>query len=290
MSIKSFIKITPLYPALKWVRNRIPDQIFVTMQYIHRLHKIPNLRNPKDFNEKMCYFKLHNTEQRYSILCDKYAVREYVQSKIGEEYLIPLLGCWDSVDDILWDSLPNSFVLKPTHDSGSVIICKDKTKLDIEGVKRKLSRALRSNYYYVDRERPYKNIKPRIVAEKLLDEKIVDYKFYVFNGVPQYLYVGQGLVADHSLRISFYDMDGNLAPFKRMDYPGLDDNFVMPDNFGKMKDIASTLADDLPFVRVDLYSVSGKIYFSEITLTPAGGHMPFSPREYDRILGDMIHL
>lgn len=290
MTIKSVIKRTPIYPALKWVRNNIPDYLFVTIQYMHRLHKIPNLRNPKDFNEKMCYFKLHNTEQRYSILCDKYAVREYVEAKIGKEYLIPMLGCWDSVDDIPWDSLPSSFVLKPTHDSGSVIICNDKDSLDIEAVKHRLSCALQTNYYYVDRERPYKSLKPKVLAEVLLDEDIVDYKFYVFGGVPEYLYVGQGLVSDHSLRISFYDMDGKLAPFKRMDYPGLDDNFIMPDNFEEMKELASILSDNLPFVRVDLYSVAGRVYFSEITLTPAGGHMPFSPRKYDRILGDMIHL
>ena len=290
MSVKSFIKCTPLYPIIVKMKNSVPDSLYIWGQYIHRLHKVPNLTHPKDFNEKMCYFKLHNTGKKFSILCDKYEVREYVKAKIGEQYLIPIIGCWESVEDIPWESLPKTFVLKPTHDSGSVVICKDKSKLDIEHVKQKLLQALKTNYYYVDRERPYKDVKPRIIAEKLIDDGIVDYKFYVFNGEPKYLYVGQGLVADHSLRISFYDMDGKLAPFKRMDYPGLDDNFVMPENFDEMKKIAGILSDGLPFVRVDLYSVLGEIYFSEITLTPAGGHMPFSPRKYDRILGDMIHM
>ena len=279
-----------LHSAVRKLKNLVPDEIYVKAQYKNRVGKIPNLRNPKTFNEKMCYLKLHNRDDFYSKLCDKYRVREYVKEKIGEEYLIPSYGCWNSVEEIDWNALPNQFVLKATHDSESVILCTDKDTFDIENAKKKLSTALSRNYFYIGREYPYKRIQPRVICEKLLDEHIVDYKFYVFKGEPKYLYVGRGLVADHSLKISFYDMNGKLAPFRRMDYPGLSDDFEMPGNFDEMKRLASKLAGDLPFVRIDLYSVGTKIYFSEITLTPASGYMPFNPEEYDGILGDMVEI
>lgn len=154
-----------LHSAVRKMKNLIPDNIYVKAQYKNRVGRIPNLQDPKTFNEKMCYLKLHNRDDFYSKLCDKYRVREYVKEKIGEDYLIPTYGCWDSVEEIDWNTLPKQFVLKATHDSGSVVLCPDKDCFDVEKAKKKLKAALSRNYFYICREYPYKTIKPRIICE-----------------------------------------------------------------------------------------------------------------------------
>lgn len=290
MSIRSILKNTWIRTLYYRLEHKVPDRIFIEHHYKKVLGVKPNLDNPKTFNEKMNWLKLHNRDPKLSVYCDKWAVREYVTEKIGADHLIPVYGVYDSADDIDWDKLPNSFVIKPSHDSGSVIVCKDKPTIDVQAVKRAMNGHLRSNYYYVGREWPYKNVKPRIIIEKMLADKIVDYKFYVFNGVPKYLYLGQGLVSDHSLRIAFYDMNWVKAPFGRSDYMLLEGDAEKPACFDEMKEIARKLAGDLPFARVDLYCVDGKIYFSEITLTPGSGFTPYQPPQFDRILGDMVDL
>lgn len=268
--------------------NSIPSRIYVAVQFKKRVGYWPNLRNPKTFNEKLCYAKLYDHNPLFTKLVDKAAVREYVESRIGSEYLTPLYGVYERPGDIPYDELPKSFVLKTNHDSGSVVLVKDKVQINREEIANSLSFSLSRNYYNVGREWPYKNVHSQIICEKYLEERITDYKFYVFHGKVKYLYLGKGLVSDHSLKICFLDENYNLVPFGRSDYPILREVSDKPNNFDEMKKLAEKLAEGLSFVRVDLFNVGGKIYFSEMTLTPASGYMPFEPAKYDLVLGEII--
>jgi hypothetical protein len=224
-------------------------------------------------------------------MVDKYEVRKYVANKIGEEYLIPLLGVWDTFDAINFDELPEKFVLKCTHDSGSVYICNDKREFDIKYVKKKINKALKRNYYYVWKEWPYKNVKPRIIAEQfMVDESesdLKDYKFFCFNGVPELLFVATD--RPHDTRFDFYDLQFNHLPFEQ-GYPCATKKISKPVNFNEMVMIASKLSQNIPHVRVDLYNINGKIYFGELTFTHYSGLVPFKPEIWDEILGDKLKL
>lgn len=268
----------------------LPDKIYLKILYKLIKGCKLDLESPKTFNEKLQWLKLYDRNQKYTEYVDKYEVRKYIKTKIGKEYLIPLLAVYEKFNDINFDDLPNRFVLKCTHDSGRVVICKDKTKLDIKKASNMICKSLKKNYYYNGREWPYKNVKPRIVCEKLLEDNIKDYKFYCFNGIPKFLYVSQGLVYDHSLKVNFYDMNWNKVQFKRNDYNNFDLSLDPPTMFEKMKEICKKLSQDIPFVRVDLYQVKEKIYFSELTFTPTSGFMPIEPEEYNLIIGDMLQL
>ncbi|MNP19853.1 hypothetical protein D3C76_1124020 [compost metagenome] len=217
-------------------------------------------------------------------------MRKYVTEIIGGNYLIPLLGVYEKFDDINFESLPNSFVLKCTHDSGSVVICLDKKEFNINDVKRKINKSLKRNFYLQSREWPYKNIKPRIICEKMIDAQIIDYKFFCFNGEPKFLYVGQGLVSDHSLKIDFYSVEWEKMPFKRTDYSSFETNIEKPTCFDEMLTLAGQLSKGIPFVRVDLYEVDKKVYFSEFTFSPGGGHIPINPKNYDKEIGTWLKL
>lgn len=257
-----------------------------------------NLQDPQTFNEKLQWLKLHNRNPIYTQLVDKYAVRKHIAAAIGEEYLIDLVGGpWNSFDEIDFDSLPDQFVLKCTHDSGGLVICRNKNKLDKAAAKEKIERSLKRNYYHVGREWPYKNVPPRIIAERYMDDEnsvlgLTDYKFFCFNGEPKMVYVSQGLEDHTTARISFYDMKGNPMPFHRNDYAPLETPPVWPENFDEMGRIAGVLAKmaGCPFVRIDLYSIRGRVYFSEITFSPCSGWLPFEPPEWDEKLGQWITL
>jgi len=268
----------------------LPDWVYLKIKYKLIMGRTLNLKNPKSFNEKLQWLKLYDRNPLYTKMVDKYEVRNLITDTIGNEYLIPLYGVYNSVTDIDFEKLPNSFVLKTTHDSGGIVICKSKANLDIMKAKATLKNSLNRNYYYVGREWPYKDVNPRIVCEEFIEENIKDYKFYCFNGEPVYLYVSQGLVNDHSLKVSFYDMEWNKAPFGREDYPTFNYDIPKPNLFEEMKEICRRLSKDMAFVRVDLYEVNNKVYFSELTLTPVSGFMPFTPEKYDYILGELITI
>lgn len=261
------------------------------VMYFAIMKKRLNLKNPKTFNEKIQYLKLK--EYRNSKLAadcaDKYAVRKYIESKNLGNYLNELYYVWDSVDDINWDELPDSFVLKCNHGCAYNIICPDKSKLNIEDAKKKLKKWMKEDFSLVTSEPHYRLIDRKIVCEKYLASKIIDYKFFCFNGVPKFLYISQGTM-HVDLRVSFFELDGTPAPFRRLDYEPLEGRFDLPDNFDEMVEISKVLSEDFKFARIDLFSVDGNVYFSEITLTPASGMMTISPEEYDRKLGDMIEL
>lgn len=272
------------------VYNWMPDKLFLKFFYKLKVGRSLNLSNPTLFNEKLQWLKLYDRRPEYINLVDKYEVRSHVRSKIGEKYLIPLLGIWDNFSEICFDELPNQFVLKCTHDSGSFFICKDKNEIDIDMLRRKYQWHMRRNLFWHGREWPYKNVAPRILCEELLEDDILDYKFYCFNGSPKFFYISQGDNTKGTLKMSFYDMDWNKCPFYRADHEPLDYEPTPPENFDNMIEIVKILCAGYPFIRVDLFNVKGRIYFSELTLFPGSGFTPFLPQEYERLIGDLLTL
>lgn len=262
----------------------------------HRFKKImgysPNIDNPKTFNEKLQWLKLYNEDPLLTKCADKYLVREYVKEKIGEEYLIPLLGVWDKPEDIDFDKLPDKFVLKVNWGSGQNIIVKDKSTLDIKETKEKLRNWLKpeSNHYYHGFEWCYKNIQPKIIAEEYMEQfnkDLYDYKFLSYNGKVKNLFI----VSDrfNNKYIDWYDKDYNFLPFTRV-YKNSPTGIPKPQNFDKMLKLAEILSKDFIFARVDFYSLESKIYFGEITFYPGNGQEKFEPPEWDYKLGEMLEL
>ena len=279
------------------VKKKIPDELYLKLRYKARLGKDLNLSEPQGFNEKLQWLKLYDRNPIYTTMVDKEAVKQYVADRIGEEYIIPTLGVWEKFDDIDFDVLPNQFVLKCTHDSGGLAICRDKYSFDKQKAKFKIERSLKKNYYWSGREWPYKDVKPRIIAEQYMEDEnfvagLTDYKFFCFNNEVKMLYVSQGLEDHSTASISFYDLDGNEMPFHRKDYKPIEGKLKLPKNFKEMLDTAQKLANEVnaPFVRIDLYSIDGKTKFSEITFSPCSGMIPFEPAEWDEIIGDWLQL
>ena len=271
------------------------DEEYITRKFKATIGENPDLNNPKTFNEKLQWLKLYDRKPICTTMVDKYEAKRYVAGIIGEEYIIPTLGAWDNFDEIDFDSLPNQFVLKCTHDSGGLVICRDKKTLNLKKARKKIEKSLKRNFYYTSREWPYKNVKPRIIAEKYMEDTsnkdgLVDYKFYCFGGEAKFLYVSQGLENHATASISFLTTEWEFAPYERTDYKPLDKLPQKPVNFEKMKDICRVLAKDIPFLRVDLYEINGQIYFSELTFTPAAGFMKFKNPEHDKEIGDMLEL
>lgn len=227
-------------------------------------------------------------------MVDKYEVKNYVSNLIGEDYVVKNLGVWNSFDDIDFSSLPNQFVLKCTHDSGGLVICRDKSKLDLEKAKAKINKSLNRNYYYNGREWPYKNVKPRIIAEEYLENKkdvgLRDYKFYCSDGKVLCLYVSEGLEDHSTASISFLNTDWTFSEFKREDFKPFEKLPEKPEKYEEMLEISEKLSKGYKFLRVDLYEVSGKVYFSEFTFSPCSGYMPFSPAEWDEKLGEKVEI
>lgn len=269
--------------------NWLPDKVYCTLAFRGELGYRLDLKTPTTFNEKLQWLKLYDHNPMYAGLVNKLSAKEIVGKRIGYNHIVKTYGSWEKADDISFDELPNSFVLKCNHDQGSVILVPDKKKLDKNEVISNLNYKLRRNLYYGTREYPYKKIPPRVFAEAYLGDSIIDYKFYCFNGSPKFLYCGQGLTEDHSLKIDFYDLTWNLMPFYREDYNRLG-KVPKPKHLEEMIEIARILSKNVPFVRIDLFEVGGNIYFSEFTLYPASGFMPFVPIEYDRIVGDWLEL
>ncbi len=274
----------------------LPDSLYIRFQYHSILGNWPDLKNPKTFNEKMQWLKLHDRKPEFTMMADKYLVKDYIARTIGEQYVIPTYGVWGRVEDIEYDKLPERFVLKCTHDSGSVIVCRDKKTFNAVEASKKLTASMKKNGYWYGREWPYKDIPHRIIAEQYLDdptsETIRDYKFFCFNGEPKFVYLSEGLENHSNAHIAFYDFDGNEMPFHRDDYKRFDVNPVMPTNTEEMRQLSEKLAKKIPcpFVRTDFYSINGKTYFSEITFTPCSGLMPLTPREWDATIGSWLNL
>lgn len=279
---------------LPFIFNYFSDEMYLKILYFFTFRKRLNIAKPETFNEKLQWLKLYDRKDKYIEMVDKSKAKKYVSDIIGEKYIIPTIGIYDRFDDIDFDILPNQFVIKCTHDSGNVVICKNKKNFNIKNARKKINNSLKKNYYYVSREWPYKNVKPRIIVEKYMedinDSDLIDYKFYCFNGEPKYLYVSQGLSDHETAKIDFFDMNFKKAPFGRKDFKHYDVLPKKPLNFEKMKKLAKKLSNNMPFIRVDFYEINNNIYFSELTFTPCGGFMIFIPNEWDKKLGDLISL
>lgn len=276
------------------ITNHMDDRRFIEKQFERRMGYKPDLDDPRSFNEKLQWLKLYDRDSRYTMMVDKYEAKRYIGDLAGSEFVVPTLGVWDTFDEINFDDLPARFVLKCTHDSGGLVVCRDKGSLDMGAAKRKISRSLKSNYFYHSREWPYKDVKPRVIAERYLEESepgLTDYKFFFFNGEPKFLYISVGMENHGTSKMSFYDLKGVEQPFYRSDYAQYHDA-VLPANFDGMVELAKTISDDVraPFVRIDLYSIDGCIYFSEITFSPCGGMIPFEPAGVDLELGRQLLL
>ena len=279
--------------------NWLDDESYIRLSYRLKIGKKINLDQPSSFNEKIQWLKLHDRKDEYSMMVDKYESKRFVASIIGHDYIVPTFGVWDRYEDVDFDSLPKQFVMKCTHDSGGLVICKDKSSFDYEEAQCKINASLRRNYYLYGREWPYKNVKPRIIVEQYLlnsdvgSEGLIDYKFFCFNGVPKFIYVSRGLDNHSTASISFYDLTGKKMPFKRTDYNEMEgDELVLPTCFGEMLEIATKLAIETtaPFIRVDLYAIAGKPLFSELTFAPCGGLLPFCPETADEEVGALLSL
>ncbi len=271
--------------------NHMGDEAYVKFAYWCCMGKRLNLKNPQTYNEKLQWLKLYNRRPEYTQYVDKHDVRNFVRDKIGEEYLVPFLGVWESFEEIDFNRLPDQFVLKCTHDSGGLVICKDKKNLDKEAARKKIEKCLGVNYYHYLREWPYKNVKPRIIAEPyLVDEsgtQLKDYKFFCFDGKVKAMFIASDRGID--TRFDFYDENFNHMPMIN-GHPNADVPPEKPVGFETMKQLAETLSAGMPHARIDFYDCNGKIYFGEITLFHWSGLVPFEPEEYDRKFGDWIKL
>lgn len=275
--------------------NWISDETYLKIIYRIKRGERLNLENPQTFTEKLNWLKLYNRNPEYTQLVDKYEVKKVVADIIGEEHIVPTLGVWDKFDDIDFDKLPNQFVLKCTHDSGGLIICKDKSKLDIEKARKKINNCLNHSFYWGMREWPYKNVPRRIIAEKYIEPQpyavdLPDYKWYCFGGEPKYCQV----IQDRSTKekIDFFDTN-----WVHQDFIGLNPNAVhatqepkKPLHLDTQIRIARALSQNIPYARVDLYDVGECLFFGEITLFPGSGFGRFSPKEWDNKLGSLISL
>lgn len=281
---------------LETMCRAIPDKYYISLLCLKHLKRKVDLNTPQTFNEKLQWLKLNDHKPIYTTFVDKYLVKEYVAGIIGEQYIIPTIGMWENPDDICFGDLPDQFVLKWNHDSGSIIICKDKSRFDKQSAIKKLREGKKRSGYWYGREWPYKNVKPCIIAEPFMQSEgddqsfgLIDYKFYCFNGKPEYLYVSRGLGLNHeNAEVAFYTMDWEKAPFGRTDFNDLSITPSKPKNFDLMIETAKILSKDMDFLRVDFYEINGKMYFSELTLYPCSGLMRFSPEEYDKVLGDKL--
>ena len=241
---------------------RINDKLYLKMMYWIRLNKKLNLNNPKGFNEKLQWLKLYDRQKKYTKMVDKYEVKKYISSKIGEEYIIPTIGIYENFDEINFDELPSKFVMKCTHDSGGIVICKDKKNFDIKSAKTKINRCLKTNYYYPGREWPYKNVQPRIIIEEYMEDKktkeLRDYKFFCFNGKMKFFKIDFNRLTYH--QANYYNKNGILLKFgEKVCPPDYEKKLEMPINLKKMIKLAETLSKNIPFLRVDFYEINGDI-------------------------------
>ncbi len=271
----------------------IPDKLCLKILYRIHFHQKLNLEQPRTFNEKLQYLKLYDRKAIYQKMVDKYEAKGLVASIIGNQYIIPTYGVYDSFDEIDFAELPNQFVMKCTHNSNGLIICKDKSKLDIDKARKKFSKLLKRNYYWSGREWPYKNIKPRIIIEKLLQEPdqddLRDFKLMCFNSKVKASFVCSNRYSEDGLKVTFYDTNWQRLPFERH-YPADFLEMEKPKSYDEMVELAERLSERIPFVRIDFYEIEGRPYFGEITFYPGSGFEEFIPSQWDKSLGTWINL
>lgn len=272
----------------------IPDKIYLSLIYFMKTRKIMHWKKPVTLNEKLQWLKVYNRNPEDTNLVDKYKVKQIISEKIGEKYIIPTLGVWDNANDIEWDKLPDKFVLRCTHDSHSVVICRDKAKLDQDKVILFLNSCLKRNLYWLAREWPYKNVKPRVIAEKFIENNkggdLVDYKFYCYGGEPQYFMYSVGEAShnpvNHKIGMNLKSIDYLFKGKPTIPFSDV----CLPNNIDEMISIVKKLCADKKHVRVDLFNVDGKIYFGEMTFFSGAGFINMDSAEYSNYLASLIKV
>ena len=280
------------YHISRTIARLLPDKIYLGIKFRSRFGYWMDWNNPKTFSEKLQWLKVYDRHPEYTKMVDKLAAKEYVASVVGEEFIIPTLAVYDSADEIDFENLPDQFVLKCTHDSGGLVVCKDNSKFDRDAARRKLRKCLKRSYVIQNREYPYKNVTRRIIAEKYIEDEsgyeLKDYKFFCFSGAPRLIQLDFDRFSDHKKNL--FSLDWELLPFS-FNYPRHPECiFPKPIGLEKMIELAKVLSKNIPFVRIDLYNNNGKIYFGEITFFPASGLGKFQPVEWDDKLGEWIKL
>lgn len=272
--------------------NILSDKAHVCLKYRASMGHPLNLNNPQTFTEKLNWLKLYDHDPRYPGIVDKWEVMRFVKERIGEEYCVKKYGVWERFDDIDFDSLPKRFVLKCTHDSGGVVICRDKATFDKVTAREKLEASAKKNYYWLNREWPYKSVKPRILAEEYLEDSVCgdlpDYKFFCFQGETKFLYIVTGRSGGKTCA-DFFDVDYNWLPVRQR-FPHHPEPPEKPQCYAEMLELCRKLSAGFRHVRVDLFQVNGKVYFGEMTLTHSGGYHPLYPESYDKIFGNYLEL
>ena len=272
----------------------LPDRFFLKCKWYLMMGYKLNLDNPITFNEKIQWLKLYDRKPEYTKMVDKIEAKKYVASIIGEDHIIPTLAVYDRVEDINFDALPDQFVLKCSHDSGGIVICKDKSRLDKAAAIKKLKKGLRTNFYWQNREWPYKNVKPRIIAEQYMENSstkdLRDYKFFCFDGVAKALFIATDRQnTNEETKFDFFDADFHHLDI-RNGHPNSSIPIGKPEKFEEMKKLAEKLSAHIPHLRVDFYEVNGKAYFGELTFSHWSGMMPFEPEKWDEEFGKWITL
>ncbi len=274
----------------------IPDKLYLKILFKYKMHSPLDFNNPKTFNEKIQWLKIYDRKPLYTKLVDKYEVKSYVAEIIGPEHIVPTLGIWEKFDDIDFSKLPEQFVLKCTHDSGGLVICHDKKSFDLLSAQKKIEKCMKRNFYWVTREWPYKNVKPRIIAEEYLNdgEHLVpeDYKVYCINGEPKYIVVFHGRYDENNrLSETVYNTEWNPQNIS------LDNHFEISDIveprpvcLDEMLSMSRKLCKGFAQIRVDFYVIKGKVYFGELTLYTAAGLQPMIPETLDQELGELVVL
>lgn len=284
-----------LKSVVKHLAPWLSDKIYLHLMFYSRMGHRLHLSQPETYNEKIQWLKLYGRNERDAMLCDKYAVKEYVSKVIGAEYVIPLIGVWDNPEDIDFESLPDSFVLKCTHNSGrGMYICKDKSKMNREEVLDGLKNGIKEDFYRLSRDKCYKGIPHRIIAEEYREDsktkELRDYKFFCFDGKPKLFFIAAGRSkGEHEVTFDFFDMDYNHLPFTN-GHPNCSFPLEKPECFEEMKILAAKLSKGMPHVRIDFYEANGHVYFGEFTFSHWAGMMPFYPEEWDRKIGQWIKL
>ena len=275
-------KLTRFYSDRRYLEKMFPLQVGYPLY----------LDDPQSFNEKIQWLKLYDRKDIYTKMVDKSEAKKYVASIIGEEYINPTIYLYDSIEDVDFGKLPNQFVLKCTHDSGGIVICEDKAIFDEAAALKKLDFFLHRNYFGYNREWPYKNVKPRILAERyLVDEsgwQLKDYKVFCFNGEPKFIEVDYDRYVEHKLNV--YDLDWNYIDFYMTSHNDPNVMIEKPKKLELMLELYRKISKDIKFLRVDFYSIGDKLYFGELTFHPGSGFIDFYPKEYDWKLGKMLNL
>ena len=272
----------------------LPDKIYLKKLYKKRLGKKLDIKVPKTFSEKLNWLKLYDRKPIYTTMVDKYAAREYVAEKIGDEYLVPLMGVWDTVDEIDFSQLPEKCVLKCNHDNGVIVVKSRQNDKQIEKIKKELSFHLGRDYYKKCREWPYKNIKRKIICEKFMEntngDDLVDYKIFCFNGEPKLIMVNSGRFTLDGVKTDIYDVDWNHLDMQDGHYPMAGDIFKKPKCFDEMLGLAVKLSKNIPTIRVDFNYWDEKLYFGELTFFHMAALDHFQPAKWDEIIGGWLNL